>query len=86
MVKINMMCGKRDFGPDWFHVDGQDFPHIQSNDIYLSAWPDKSVDLIYCSHGIAYFDQMEIVPLLHAWKRVLKPGGVLMLATPDWDA
>lgn len=84
-VKINMMCGKRNFGKGWYHVDQADFPHILDRDIYLHSFPNSSVDLIYCSHGIAYFDREDIVPLLKAWKRVLKKGGILRLATPDWD-
>lgn len=79
------MCGKRDFGTDWIHIDGIDFPHTDSSDIMLMGQPPHSVDLIYCSHGIAYFDREEIIKLLKAWQRVLKPGGILRLSTPDWD-
>lgn len=82
-VKINMMCGKRNFGPDWYHVDGADYPHITDKDIMLGSFPDNSVDLLFCSHGIAYFSRTEIIPILKAWHRVLKVGGVLRLATPD---
>lgn len=84
MVKINMMCGKRDFGSDWVHVDSQNLPHILNKDILLRDIPDGTVDLIYCSHGIAYFDRDEIIPILQAWKSKLKTGGILRLATPDW--
>ena len=86
MVKINMMCGKRNFGEDWVHVDAQDLPHVGSKDIYLSEYPDECADLIYCSHGIAYFDREEVKELLQSWFRVLKPQGKLQIATPDWDA
>lgn len=83
MVKVNMMCGKRNFGKDWIHIDGENYEHTDSSDIWLQAY--KDIDLIYCSHGIAYFDREEIVPLLKAWKHKLKPGGLLRLSTPDWD-
>lgn len=87
MVKINMMCGKRNFGPDWVHIDMANMPHIDNKNIYLPEcdFEDESVDLIYCSHGIAYFDREEIIPLLKAWKRVLKPGGVLRISTTDFN-
>jgi len=84
MIKINMMCGKRNFGPEWFHVDAAPFSHIGNNDITLNSWSDDTVDLLYCSHGIAYFNREEIKSLLRAWFRILKPGGVLRLATPDF--
>jgi predicted SAM-dependent methyltransferase len=78
-----MMCGQRNFGPTWMHVDGSVLSHIDDNDIYLGRIRPDSVSLLYCSHGIAYFDRQEIVPLLQAWFRVLKPGGVLRLSTTD---
>ena len=84
MVKVNMMCGKRDFGKDWIHIDSQDLTHIKDDDIFMQKYDNASVDLLYCSHGIAYFDREEVLELFMAWKRVLKPGGVLRLATPDW--
>lgn len=87
MVKINMMCGKRNFGAEWFHVDGDvTFPHIGSHDIMLATWPDNTIDLIYCGHGIAYFDRQEFALLLHSWFMKLTPGGKIELATPDMGA
>lgn len=84
MVRLNLGCWKRDFGPDWVHIDQCDLPHIQYHDVTKLPFEDDSVDLIYASHLIAYFDREEIVPVLEEWKRVLKPGGVLRLATPDF--
>lgn len=84
MRKLHLGCGKRDFGPDWIHIDGGDFPHITSKNVTKFKFEDKSVDLIYASHLIAYFDRVEIMDLLKEWHRVLKPGGTLRLATPDF--
>jgi len=84
MVKVNMMCGKRDFGSDWVHVDGSRHAHTKGyEDIYLEAQFNNSIDLIYCSHGIAYFDY-QINKILSSWFLRLKPGGILQIATPDW--
>ena len=77
------MCGKRNFGADWVHIDGQNYDHTVSSDIWLQAY--QEVDLIYCSHGIAYFDREEIIPLLKCWHGKLWPGGLLRLSTPDWE-
>jgi predicted SAM-dependent methyltransferase len=85
MVRINMMCGKRNFQDGWIHVDAAPFPHIDSKDVYLKDFETDSVDLIYSSHGIAYWDREGIKGLLAAWYRVLKPGATLRLATPDAD-
>lgn len=85
-MKINVGCGKRDFGKEWTHVDGGDFPHVTSNDVFLKDIPDNSADVIYASHLIEYFDRQEVPELLKAWHRVLKPGGELFVAVPDFAA
>ena len=73
MIKINIGCGWRNFGDDWVHIDGGDYEHLDYRDITdLSQFEDNSVDLIYASHVIEYFDREEVVPLLEEWKRVFK--------------
>ena len=84
-VKINMGCGWRDFGKDWIHIDGGDYSHLDYKSITDLVFEDGTVDLIYSSHVIAYFDRVEIVEVLKEWRRVLKPGGTLRLATPDFE-
>tara|TARA_B100000123_G_scaffold208023_1_gene157206 strand:+ start:33 stop:575 length:543 start_codon:yes stop_codon:yes gene_type:complete len=83
-MKINIGCGWRDFGKDWIHVDGGDYAHLDSKDINLPEYAPETVDLIYASHLIAYFDREEIQLILNNWKRVLKPSGILRIATPDF--
>ena len=85
-MKIHLGCGKRDFGPDWDHIDGSDFQHLKSHDIVRLPYPDNSVDLIYASHVFEYFDRIEAKVVLQEWHRVLRPGGVLRLAVPDFAA
>ena len=84
MVKLNLGCGKRDFGSDWIHIDGADYPHIDSQNIESLDYRDKSVDLIYASHVIEYFDRREVLSVLKEWKRVLRIDGVLRIAVPDF--
>lgn len=85
MVKYNVGCGKRNFGSDWVHVDGATFDHITHYDIWLQWEKVNSIDLIYSSHLIAYFKPEELQSLLKHWLMVLKSGGVLRLATPDFQ-
>ena len=82
-MKLNIGCGKRNFGDKWIHIDGANFSHIDSNDILLKSFKDDSVNLIYSSHFIEYFDRNEIISLLKRWKKVLK-NGILRLAVPDF--
>ena len=84
MIKINMGCGWRDFGKDWVHIDGGDYPHLDSYDIFNLPYENNSVDLIYASHVIEYFNRDEVVGVLKEWVRTLKPGGVLRLAVPNF--
>ena len=83
-MKFNIGCGWRNFGKSWIHIDGGDYDHLDSSDIYLKDYENGAGDLIYASHLIEYFDREEVVPLLKRWKNVLIPNGVLRLAVPDF--
>lgn len=89
LVKLHLGCGKRDFGQDWIHVDQEDFPHVDIKcgvtDVRLDAYEGKC-DLIYASHVLEYFDRQEAASALSYWWELLKPGGVLRLAVPDFEA
>lgn len=84
-IKLNLGCGWRDFGDEWVHIDYGDYKHLdyKSDISKLTMFEDNSVDLIYASHLIAYFDRSEIINVLNEWNRVLKKNGVLRVATPD---
>ena len=84
-MKFNIGCGKRNFGKDWIHIDGSEFKHINSKDIFIKDYKENSAELIYASHFIEYFDRAEVVPLLKRWKKVLKPSGILRLAVPNFE-
>lgn len=85
MIKINLGCGPRNFGKDWYHVDGGNYEHLDSKDIFNLPHNRGSVDLIYTSHLIAYFNRDEIKPIISKWVKKLKPGGVFRVATPDFS-
>jgi predicted SAM-dependent methyltransferase len=85
MIKLNLGCGWRDFGPEWIHIDGGDYPHIHSKDIIDLPFEDNSIDLIYASHVFEYFDRNEGNELLKKWYTKLKPNGILRLAVPNFE-
>lgn len=86
MTKLHLGCGKRDFGSDWIHIDGGNFPHIDYHNITnLYNFATNTVDIIYASHVLEYFDRIEVEDVLKEWKRVLKSGGTLRLAVPDFE-
>ena len=84
-MKFNIGCGWRNFGDDWIHIDGGDYDHLDSNDIFITEYESNTADLIYASHFIEYLDREEVIPLLERWKEVLKPNGVMRLAVPDFE-
>ena len=85
-VKINMGCGWRDFGKDWIHIDGGDYPHLDYKCITDLVFEDGTVDLIYASHVLEYFDRDDVLEVLSEWNRVLKVGGVMRVAVPEFEA
>ncbi len=84
-MKFNIGCGWRNFGKDWIHIDGGDYDHINSDDIFIRDYENNSANLIYASHFIEYFDRQEAAKLLQRWKEVLKPNGILRLAVPNFE-
>ena len=84
-MRFNIGCGWRDFGKDWIHIDGGDYDHLDSDDIFIKEYESNSADLIYSSHFIEYLDREEVIPLLERWKEVLKPNGVLRLAVANFE-
>ena len=85
MKKINMGCGWRNFGSSWIHIDSGDYDHLNYKSITnLQQFEDNSIDLIYASHVIEYFDRAQVLPLLKEWKRVLKPSGIFRIAVPNF--
>lgn len=86
-LQVHLGCGKR-YIPGFVHVDLADFPHIDHRSAIdnLSMFETGTVDLIYCCHAFEYFDRTEAPRVLGEWKRVLRSGGILRLAVPDFEA
>lgn len=85
-MKLHLGCGWRNFGQDWIHIDGGNYDHLDYQDITKLPFENNSVDLIYASHVLEYFDRVEVVSILQEWARTLKPGAILRLAVPDFEA
>lgn len=85
-LKLHLGCGKN-YLKGYLHIDLADYQHIDyKHDIKtLPMIKSNSVDIIYASHVIDYFDRVEIIDILKEWKRVLVKGGTLRLAVPDFE-
>lgn len=86
-ICLHLGCGKR-YIPNYIHFDIAEYPHVNFNQSIDDLWMfnDDEVDLIYCSHSLQYFDREEAKRTLNQWHRVLKHGGTLRLAVPDFEA
>jgi len=85
MIKLHIGCGKRDFGEGWIHIDGNNYSHVRYHDIVNLPFKPNTVDLIYASHVIEYFDREEVIDLLNKWYKVLKIQGKIRIAVPDFE-
>ena len=87
MTKLHLGCGKR-YLAGYDHVDLSSYDHIKYNTpIFPLAYiDDDSIEEIYCSHALEYFDFAECLLALKEWHRILNPnGGQLRLSVPDFD-
>lgn len=84
-IKLNL--GSRDRSMSgWTNVDCD--PH-EGVDVVgriedLKSWADGSVSEIYASHCLEHLPHPQTLPCLKEWARVLRPGGVLYVAVPDF--
>lgn len=86
-MKLHLGCGEKHI-PGFVHVDIRDHPHIDFR-VPVNALDfasDDSVDLIYASHVLEHFGRHELDQVLREWFRVLRKGGILRLAVPDFGA
>jgi len=86
-MKLHLGSGRR-FLQGFTHVDLEKFPHVDyvGGIDNLSQFDDYSVDEIYCSHALEYFDRYMVGSVLKEWYRVLKKGAKLYVTVPDFDA
>jgi predicted SAM-dependent methyltransferase len=86
-MKLHLGCGKR-FIPGFVHVDAIEFPHVDHvRDVTdLSCFESDTCDLIYACHIVEHFPRQALAKVIEEWKRVLRPGGTLRIAVPDFEA
>ena len=78
LKKLHLGCGNR-YLPGYIHIDIDNYEHIDINSSIndLNMFKDNSVNEIYSSHSLEYFDIFEVEDVLEEWKRVLCSGGIL---------
>ena len=84
-TRLNLGCGKR-IMPNFINIDIQDFRGAVIGDATKLDYSDHSVDLIYACHILEHFKRDKILDVLKEWYRVLKLGGKLQVAVPNFPA
>ena len=84
-IKLNVGASPIWADSDWSILDHK--KTSQKNSILGDAskidLDDNSVAIIFCSHVVEHIPQIKIEEVLNEFNRVLKPGGVLRILTPD---
>lgn len=87
-LKVNLGSGDTPI-PGFLNVDAlPDAPGVDLvADISKPPLPieDGSADIVYASHVLEHFPHGETLGLLRDWRRVLRPGGRLLVAVPDLE-
>jgi len=86
LKQLHIGCGNR-YIPGFIHIDIRKLPHVDyvASADKLDMFDDNSVDLIYTCHVLEHFGRQQIEHVLKEWHRVLKVGGILRLAVPDFE-
>jgi predicted SAM-dependent methyltransferase len=85
-MKLNVGCG-REVRTGWQNLDANpSMPGVERFDCRERfSYLDNSVAAIYTSHLIEHLDPAEAESFVHECFRVLQPGGVIRIVTPDFE-
>jgi predicted SAM-dependent methyltransferase len=78
-IKLNIGAGATSL-PGFIPIDRKNGTEATRLD-----YADDTVDEVYASHVLEHFGFGEIQTVLEEWVRVLKPGGRIRIAVPDFD-
>jgi SAM-dependent methyltransferase len=86
--KLHLGCGGAIL-EGFLNVDMRDLPGVDVSGVDVSnleSFESGRFDLIYASHVLEHVPRPKTFATLLEWNRVLRPGGVLRVAVPDWEA
>lgn len=92
-MKLNLGAGSQPL-PDFVNIDrsypvGRELTESGPGwnihgEVYPLPYADNSVDHVRASHVLEHVPYREIEEVVREWVRVLRPGGVLKIAVPDF--
>ena len=78
MIRLNLGSGTQPL-PGYLNLDIDD-----NNPVYPLSYENNSVDEIRASHILEHFSICDSIDVICEWHRVLKAGGELKIAVPDF--
>lgn len=86
MKYLNLGCGNC-YHQDWINIDlYSNDPQVITHDLSKGIpFPEGSCDIVYHSNIIEHFRCEDAQAFIKECFRVLKPGGILRVATPDLE-
>jgi SAM-dependent methyltransferase len=92
LKKIHLGCGEK-YLAGYVNIDYPPSEHSvikvradEYRDIRTLEYPESTLDEIRSHHLFEHFSRAEALKLLLRWRRWLKPGGTLVIETPDFGA
>lgn len=73
--------------PGWINADL--FQNVKADlycDMMRLPFEKETFDLIYACHVLEHCHRHAVVAVLHHWRELLKPEGILRLAVPSFEA
>ena len=85
MIKLHLGCGKL-YLPSYINIDiNSDIADIKCDISNLNIYGNNSIDEIYICHVLEHFTKKQLIVVLKEYNRILKLGGILRIAVPDFD-
>jgi len=86
-VKLHLGCGSKHI-PGYVNIDCRYQPGVDeiNNVEFLRNYEENSVDVIYACHVLEHLGRHNYMRALERWYKILKPGGIIRIAVPNFDA
>jgi len=84
-IKLHLGCGEKHI-EGYTNIDIRYLPSVDeiNNIKFLRKYILNSVDLIYVCHVLEHFSRWEYKAAIKRWFDILKPGGIMRIAVPDF--
>jgi predicted SAM-dependent methyltransferase len=93
-LKLNIGCGVHMFHYGWVNIDVLPLEDFARANLYTYRrldvryglpYNDRTVDMVFAHHFIEHLDYGEALEFLRECRRVLRPGGLIRIVTPDLE-